>query len=119
MSEDTERISEGVSAVTSNNAPSFMPFGFLDLPGELRNEVYERLPRSIHPRTFRFEKEFRGNSHLDYEMTVILGHMDASMLQTCKQIHYEAKKKFREIAASFILSSPIRLIVPAWPSLGW
>lgn len=130
MSEDIENVAQTLSNLSINNSPSkdtrsndtrsFKPFRFLNLAAELRNNVYKYLPRSIHPKTFYFPDEYNRTPPLSwYEMTAIIRHMDASILQTCKQIHEEARVIFQELAAEFILSSPIRLIVQMEPGFPW
>lgn len=104
--------------MNENEVHDFQPFRFLDLPKELRLMVYERLPRSIRPKTFNFEAEYYRDP-VPTDMTVICRNIDTSILATCKQIHYEAKGIFRRVVTDFILSSPIRIVVRSEPGFDW
>lgn len=87
-------------------------FRFLDLPKEIRLLIYERLPRCIQRQEMciyaGFEKE-----QLHQILTVILRTMPMAILSSCRQMKAEASALIQDIARTFILAQPPRLIFEA------
>lgn len=95
-----------------------MPFRFLALPGEIRNNVYENLTRSISHKSvdvyaayLRYDRNVEPSLHP--RVTLLCRNIDTSILATCKQIHHEPKDIVRRLVTDFILSSPIRIVARA------
>lgn len=90
------------------SARSPAPFHFLDLPAELRNMIYEYLPKKVTHHDFDYAEDGRGQKgHIVLVWTTLPGTI---LLQTCRQIKKEAEGIIKAKMAA-IEPNTIRLIV--------
>jgi hypothetical protein len=87
-------------------------FRFLDLPKEVRLNIYERLPRRIERHEMGIDY-WRNKEIPHRKLTIILRTVSIAMLSACRQINSKASPVVHGIARRFMLFQPLRLIFEA------